>query len=58
MDEENMKKLSKITCKLIGMTAVLHGYCENYSDDIPELANLVEFSEILNNTSQEIFHLL
>ncbi len=54
MNEEETKRLSKIACKLSGMTFVLKGYCENF-EEISQLSNLVEFSDILHLTSNQLF---
>jgi len=57
MNEEETKKISKIACKLSGFTFILKGYCGNF-EDISEVSNLVDFSEILHDTSNELFDLL
>lgn len=57
MDEAKEEKLSEIARKLSGMSFVLNSYCE-YNDSIHELSNLVEFTEILYQTSMELFDLL
>ena len=56
MNEEETKRLSKIACKLSGMTFILKGYCENF-EEISQLSNLVEFSDILHLTSNQLFDL-
>lgn len=58
MDEAEEKKLAKLACKLYSMTFVLKGYCENFDEEIPEISNLIEFSEILHKTSKNLFDLL
>lgn len=58
MDDTQEKKLAELACKLSGMTFVLKGYCENFDEEVPEVSNLIEFSEILHETSRELFDLL
>lgn len=58
MDEEKETKLSELACKLSSMTSVLKGYCENYEEEVPEITNLIDFSEILHETNEELFNLL
>lgn len=57
MDELKEEKLSEIARKMKGMTFVLRSYCEYY-ENITELGNLIEFSEIMHKTSRELFDLL
>jgi len=58
MEEEKYEKLSNIACKLSGLTFVLVGYCRNFDEKVPEIANLIELSEILHKTSEKLFELL
>lgn len=57
MDELKEEKLSEIARKMTGMTFVLRSYCEYY-ENIVELGNLIELSEIMHKTSHELFDLL
>ncbi|MEI8128776.1 MAG: hypothetical protein WCG95_04070 [bacterium] len=57
MDEETMKQLSDITLRLDSLTAVLCGYCDNFMETSKEIARLVEFSEILHSTANELYDL-
>ena len=57
-EEENCNKLSDIACKLSSLTFVLVAYCKNFDETVPEVSNLIEFSEILHKTSEELFGLL
>lgn len=57
MDELKEEKLSEIARKLTSMTFVLCGYCEYY-ENVTELGNLIEFSEIMHKISRELFDLL
>lgn len=58
MNGTEEKKLTDLACKLYSMTFVLKGYCENFDEEIPEISNLIEFSEILHKTSKKLFDLL
>jgi len=58
MDDETYEKLSDIACHLSGMTAILTAYCEHFDDKNKEVSNLVEFSQIMNKKTEEIFELL
>lgn len=57
MDELKEEKLPEIARKLKSMTFVLRSYCEYY-EKIGELGNLIEFSDIMYQTSRELFDLL
>jgi hypothetical protein len=58
MDDTELEKLAEITDKIYSMTFVLCGYCENYEQRIPEFAKLFEFSQILPDTSRDLFDLV
>jgi len=58
MEEEKYKKLSEITYQLSSMTFILNGYCENFEQEVPEIANLTAFVEILQRTSEKLYDLL
>ena len=51
------EKLYELTHKLYSMTFVLYGYCKNYEEDISEFAKLSTFSQVLHETSKELFDL-
>ncbi len=57
MDDVESRKLQEIARKLFSMTFILRGYCENF-DTIVELSNMIEFAELLHNTSKELFDLV
>jgi len=58
MNEDQGRKLSEIACKLSSLTFVLNGCCINYDGESIDLANLIEFTKILHETSEELFGLL
>ena len=58
MDEIESKKLSELACQISGMAIVLKGYCENFEEDISEIANLIEFTKILSGITNKLFNLL
>ena len=57
MDDETIKKLSDIAIRLDGLTSVLCGYCDNFMETTKEITPLVEFSEILHRTANELYDL-
>ena len=57
MDKEIITKLSDITLRLDSLTSVLCGYCYNFMETSKEIARLVEFSEILHRTANELYDL-
>ena len=57
MNEEESQKLQDIARKLTSMTFILNGYCRNF-EEVKEAESLIEFSEILHNTSEELFDLV
>lgn len=58
MDEEKEIKLSKLALKLSSLTFVLNGRCTNYDGESVCSSNLIEFTKILHETSEELFDLL
>ncbi len=58
MNEAEYEKLSEIARRLSSMTFVLNGYCENFEQDMPEFANLTNFTKMLNKVSEELYGLL
>lgn len=58
MAEEKYEKLSTIAVRINSLTSILSGYCENHMDCNKEIANLYGFSEILNETANELYDLL
>lgn len=58
MDEEIKKELSELVNKLSSMTFILNAYCENFEEDIDEIGYLVEFSQIMYKTVNNLYELL
>lgn len=58
MNEIDEEKLSKITCTLTSLTAVLRGYCYYHCHNNKEIATLLDFIEILDTQANQLFGLL
>ena len=58
MNEAEYEKLSEIARRPSSMTFVLNGYCENFEQDMPEFANLTNFTKMLNKVSEDLYGLL
>lgn len=58
MNEIDEEKLSKLTCTLTSLTAVLRGYCCYHCNDSKEIETLLEFVEILDTKTNQLFDVL
>jgi len=58
MDKEQYKEISTLIVKIRSLTAILFSYCENNMETNKEIANLYQFSEILNETIDELYSLI
>jgi hypothetical protein len=58
MNDKEHGKLSELTRQLSSMTFVLNYYCKNFSEEIKEISKLVEFTEILDKKTLELYDLL
>lgn len=55
MAEIDENKLSDIAGTLISLTAVLRAYCYCHSENCKEISKLVDFAEILDEKSNQLF---
>jgi len=55
MDESNETNISSLACTLISLTAVLRAYCYCHSENNKEISKLVEFVEILDTKTNQLF---
>lgn len=58
MDEMNEKGISDLADTLISLTAVLKGYCYYHYEHSKEISQLVEFAEILDSKTNQLFDFL
>jgi len=55
MNEVDRKELSSLTCTLISLTAILKAYCYCHCENNEEISKLVEFTEILDTKTNQLF---
>lgn len=55
MNQENQTELSSLACTIISLTAVLRAYCYCHCENNKEISKLVEFSEILDVKTNQLF---